>query len=621
MEIFNFLHLTTRRLIAVVAVAILAGTATAFVLVDDANSYEAEVVVFLGQALPPDRSTFAVGPFAGDLEVLLSLGPIQDEVARASGIDAIAIDGLTTRQIASGTAISIRATAETPELAEIIASEAARVGLTTLLEQERNRAQRSLDSAELQLLETRADLEQFRGNNQTQDPSVEYRIAVDELTSLQVQLLNTGLTTDVRDALEERQTELTVEIDRLAPLQPPYNELDRAAVVTETAVNQAKQELSETESLLAGAASGDFEISTPADIASTRGTLLAGVVASMIVVVLLSIGLFTLLDGRKRERNPPEQIAIGPGHLRTDEMMSTIEQDEADTGVSGDRTESASTAGPQNVCVCGQVCRSAGGLSSHQRACKTYQESLAESPAGDSTDPADTGVSGDRTEPASTAAPQNVCVCGRICRSAGGLSSHQRACKTYQESLAESPAGDSTDPADTGVSVMSAVSADSSQRREIEASAPTPIWVLMPDSATSELWEDDRSRLLKQSLEDASLAQDGPLTIVNAGGDAYIQIGQAEQAIADGAAVIVLIDSESDAVSMINELAAEAGIRVVVESTRAQPLTDRTGVDTNGFDDVECDDDGDDKQPLVVARSSSLQSPIPDRTRVRPDRG
>jgi hypothetical protein len=574
-EIFNFLHLTTRRLIPVVVAALLAGTATAFVLVDEADSYEAEVVVFLGQALPPDRSTFAVGPFAGDLEVLLSLDPVQDEVARASGIDAIEIDGLVTQQIANGTAMSIRATAATPEVAELIATEAARVGLTTLLKQERTRARRSLDSAELQLLATRADLEQFRGNNQTQDPTVEYRIAIDEQTSLQVQLLNTALTPASRNALEERQTEVRAEIERLAPLQAPYNELDRAAVGTETAVNQAKQELSETESLLAGAASGDVEISTPAGIASTRGTLVAGVVASMVVVVLLSIGLFTLLDARKRDRNPSEQIAIGPGHLRTDEMMSTIEQGEPDRGAEQGEPE-----------------------------------------RGAEPDEADTGVSGDRTESPRTAGPENVCVCGRVCRSVGGLRSHQRACEIFQES----PAGDSTDQ---GGTVISAESADPSQRSEIDASDAQPIWVLvgaanrkrtektgtMPDSATSELWEDDRSRLLKQSFEDAGLTQDHPLTIVNARGDAYHQIGQAKQAIEDGAAVIVLIDGESDAVSMINELAAEAGIRVVVESTGAQPPTDRADTDTNGVD------------PLVVALRSSVEPPTRNRSRVRPESG
>jgi hypothetical protein len=525
-------------LIAVIVIAVLAGAVTAFILTDNAvDEYEAEVVVFLGQALPSDRSTFAVAPFAGDLSVLLSLDPVRAQVATASGVDAIAVDDLATEQIANGTAVSIRATAPTPEMAETVASEAARVGLRTLLEQEQDRGQRSLDAAELRLLEARADVEQFRGENGTEDPISEYRIAVDEATSLQIQLLNTGLTADLRASFEARQEELKTEIGRLVPLQPPYAELDRAAVGSETAVSNAKQELSETEALLAGAASGDFEVSTPAAIVSNRSTLIAGVLASMIVVVLLSILFFALIDRRKRNPTPKEQLAIGsgespPGESPPDETTSPIEQSTSDVGDERPRVPSPAVGVASSL---------------------------------------DDG-----------AEQELVCVCGRVCLTGSGLSSHQRACEIYQQFVAE----DATDPAD----------ADGS------ASSADPIWVLVPDSATADLWHDDRSGLRERVFENAGLSDDDHLMIVNTHGDSYNQIGYAEQAIAQGAAVIVLIRSESAAASsLISELAGEAGVRIVVESAPAP--TDRAIADGNADNEAANGDKTQQDQGVAVGHA------------------
>ena len=274
MEIFEFLHLTTRRLFAMVVVTLLAGAATAAVLVNDStDSYEAEAVVFLGQVLPADRSTFAVAPFAGDLEVLLSLDPTLDDVAAASGVDRIPTLGLTTRQISNGTAVGIRAVASTPELAETIASEAARVGLSTLLQQERNRAQRTLEAVNRQLLQVRADLEQFRDANVTQDTNFEIGTAVEERTAIQEQLLNPNLTAAAQDTLESRRQELNDEIDRLVPLQAAYNELDRELLGVEAALSGAKQEIAAADALIVSSASGDFVVTTPATAVSNQSTL------------------------------------------------------------------------------------------------------------------------------------------------------------------------------------------------------------------------------------------------------------------------------------------------------------------------------------------------------------
>ena len=89
------------------------------------------------------------------------------------------------------------------------------------------------------------------------------------------------------------------------------------------------------------------------------------------------------------------------------------------------------------------------------------------------------------------------------------------------------------------------------------------IWVLLPDSATSDRWEKDDRKFFGEAFDAAGLSEGGDYTIVNAEGDAQTQISQAEQAIGDGAAVIVLTSNDSGSGATIIDLAKEAGVRVV----------------------------------------------------------
>lgn len=89
------------------------------------------------------------------------------------------------------------------------------------------------------------------------------------------------------------------------------------------------------------------------------------------------------------------------------------------------------------------------------------------------------------------------------------------------------------------------------------------IWVLLPDTATSDRWEKDDRRFFGEAFEAAGLAEGEDFTIVNAEGDATTQQSQAEQAIADGASVIVLTSLDTGSGGAIIDQAKEAGIDVV----------------------------------------------------------
>jgi len=91
------------------------------------------------------------------------------------------------------------------------------------------------------------------------------------------------------------------------------------------------------------------------------------------------------------------------------------------------------------------------------------------------------------------------------------------------------------------------------------SAAEGSIWVLLPDSASSDRWEKDDRRF----FEEAFKAEGVEYNIVNAEGDANTQLQQAEQAINAGAKVILLVNLSPESGATIIENAREADVKVV----------------------------------------------------------
>jgi D-xylose transport system substrate-binding protein len=85
------------------------------------------------------------------------------------------------------------------------------------------------------------------------------------------------------------------------------------------------------------------------------------------------------------------------------------------------------------------------------------------------------------------------------------------------------------------------------------------IAVLLPDSASSARWENDDRRFLSAAFEEAGVTY----SIVNAEGDATTQITQAEQAITNGAKVILMVNLDSGSGAAIIALARDAGVAII----------------------------------------------------------
>jgi D-xylose transport system substrate-binding protein len=85
------------------------------------------------------------------------------------------------------------------------------------------------------------------------------------------------------------------------------------------------------------------------------------------------------------------------------------------------------------------------------------------------------------------------------------------------------------------------------------------IAVLLPDSASSARWEQDDRRFLAAAFEEAGVSY----SIVNAEADATQQVTQAEQAITNGAKVILLVNLDSGSGATIIDIARSAGVAVI----------------------------------------------------------
>ena len=83
--------------------------------------------------------------------------------------------------------------------------------------------------------------------------------------------------------------------------------------------------------------------------------------------------------------------------------------------------------------------------------------------------------------------------------------------------------------------------------------------MLLPDSISSARWENDDRRYFVQAFEAAGVEYN----IVNADGDARIQQTQAEQAITNGAKVLLLTNLDSGSGAAIIAQAREAGVIVI----------------------------------------------------------
>ncbi len=108
-------------------------------------------------------------------------------------------------------------------------------------------------------------------------------------------------------------------------------------------------------------------------------------------------------------------------------------------------------------------------------------------------------------------------------------------------------------------SSSSSASSSGTTSTPAQAAGKGAVAVLLPDTQSSVRWEQFDRKYLDQRLTATGVSH----TIVNAQGDASTQRTQAEQAITNGAKVILLVDLDSGSGASIISLAHQHGVKVI----------------------------------------------------------
>jgi D-xylose transport system substrate-binding protein len=130
------------------------------------------------------------------------------------------------------------------------------------------------------------------------------------------------------------------------------------------------------------------------------------------------------------------------------------------------------------------------------------------------------------------------------------------------ESDTDTEAADDSESSDDEDEAAADDEADEDSDEAAAAAGEGKIAVLLPDSSSSPRWENDDRRFFEQAFTDAGLSEDQYL-ILNAEGDAATQQTQAEQAITDGATVLLIVNLDSGSAAAIIDNARDQGVAVI----------------------------------------------------------
>ncbi len=139
----------------------------------------------------------------------------------------------------------------------------------------------------------------------------------------------------------------------------------------------------------------------------------------------------------------------------------------------------------------------------------------------------------------------------KLTAATAGLALVTAACGSDTEEVSESASSDAEAP--TTEAMEEAAGADSDC---------SGIAVLLPDSVSSPRWENDDRRFLAEAFETAGLSSD-QYSILNAEGDAATQQTQAEQAITDGAEVLLMVNLDSGSGAAIIDNARSQDVAII----------------------------------------------------------
>jgi hypothetical protein len=333
MEIFSYLRLTARRVVALTLVAGLAGAGAGYAVTRSPSSYQADATVFVGQALPSGSSSFDLPALVADFQAALRLEPVISNTAAAA---ALAPDDFTVVALRNGDGGTVRVTATAPTAvaAEAVASSISLEAMKFVTVRQVERAANLEAQRATEAEASRAALSKLDAANGFVDPIAQYATVQAQATRLQLDAENpgSGLTDGQRAGQLEQARTLRDSLPQLALKAQRYQSASRTVTDAEANVSAATRDRVAAESVQTSATSPESVAADEASPISVLPSLMRASGGAVLVTAAAGVGLIALLEERRR-RQAARAALVVPAF---DDEVALAETDHAVAPAAGD---------------------------------------------------------------------------------------------------------------------------------------------------------------------------------------------------------------------------------------------------------------------------------------------
>lgn len=295
-----------RRLLALfIAVPLLAGAVTAYVLWQRPVRYESTVRVTVPEELSSSAS--GIGLYLANLELRLSDPKVVDQVAKATGISPAAYEGgLELGRIGQSSSADFTFESTDPETAAAVVEQVASAALSSMATEGLPFAKREVKLAEQSYMNAVKDLNKFRTKTDVVYPEEQYRQTVAELEAARAQIAEAEAVWDSIDAARAKASvnELQRRLTKLERVLPQYQQLDDARAVALELRSNARDRLASKQA--------EIRLTDPENVRqdittrplSKLARVAQGTAAAVAGAVFLLFAIFVLPDLLRPRRTP-----------------------------------------------------------------------------------------------------------------------------------------------------------------------------------------------------------------------------------------------------------------------------------------------------------------------------
>jgi uncharacterized protein involved in exopolysaccharide biosynthesis len=307
------LHLSPRRIVLVLTVALVAAAAATAVVELGPRMYAAQTTVFVSRVLPASGGV-DINTSIADFQTALQLHPVDDEVSKQTGVSSKAIRaGLSVGRLGSSSAVqvSFRSTAATASSSVVTA--VVHQALTTLAQQRVDAGNEAVAAARAAATGTLTSLDALNRTLNTNDVTTEYQRHSQNLINLQNQQAVSPSFALIVPIRNEQAL-----VAKLAAAQPRFAELKAASDSAQAALASASQALTDASGRLNAAADPSILTTPVVTVVSRVPELARADGASALAAVCVLLAILVVADGRAARVD-----VAGTGGPRRDEQADS----------------------------------------------------------------------------------------------------------------------------------------------------------------------------------------------------------------------------------------------------------------------------------------------------------